>query len=419
MIPEESSIESPKAALLLIGSEIASGKIQDSHAKKLSALLSGRGIEVRFICIVPDSEAIDADIRRLAETVELLLLTGGLGPTSDDMTRESVAKAAGVELVFREDLWLTIKALFPGGEPAPSNRRQAEIPEGFTPIANSCGTAPGFVGRIGEATLVALPGPPRELDAMVSSFLNGYLDRCFPRTEHPVTTWTAFLVPESLLEDTIAGISGPEDTWRTRAEGHRIVFELATPRGSSRIVESLKRKLGGLLIREGETSAPALLNEALLASGKLLVCAESCTGGLIGKMITDLPGSSNVFWGSLVTYANDAKRKVLSVSAVDSHGAVSRETVIEMTEGAINVSGADIALAVSGIAGPDGGSKDKPVGTVWIAVKTREATADAWEFRFRGNRDRVRLRAAVAAMLLAESRLTGVCVDSDLFSTYT
>ena len=419
MIPGESSIKSPQASLLLIGSEIASGKIQDSHAKKLSALLSRRGIEVRSICIVPDSEGIDVEIRRLAETVELLLLTGGLGPTSDDMTRESVAKAAGVELVFREDLWLSIKALFPGGEPAPSNKRQAEIPEGFEPIANSCGTAPGLVGRIGDATVVALPGPPHELDAMVGSFLNGYLDRCFPQTATPVTTWTAFLVPESLLEDTIAEVSGPDDSWRTRAEGHRIVFELATVHGSSQIVESLRRKLGGPLIREGETSAPVLLNEALLAAGKLLVCAESCTGGLIGKMITDLPGSSNVFWGSFVTYANDAKRKVLSVSALDGCGAVSRETVIEMAEGAMAVSGADIAVAVSGIAGPDGGSEEKPVGTVWIAVKTQETAAGAWEFRFGGNRDRVRLRTAVAAMLLAEFRLTGVSVDRDLFSTYT
>ncbi|MBN1685981.1 MAG: nicotinamide-nucleotide amidohydrolase family protein [Spirochaetales bacterium] len=254
---------------------------------------------------------------------------------------------------------------------------------------------------------------------MVRSFLNGYLDNNYHAAASFFTTWTAFLVPESVLEDTLSGICGPGEKWRTRAEGHRIVFELEGPESSFTTVEELKEKFGAILIREGEKSAAQLLADALLKSGKVLVCAESCTGGLIGKMITDLPGSSNVFWGSLVTYANEAKRRLLSVSALDRYGAVSRETVVEMAEGAIVASGADIAIAVSGIAGPDGGSEEKPVGTVWIAVKTKESAADAREFRFRGDRERVRLRAAVAAMLLAESHLTGVGVDSDIFSTYT
>jgi len=408
-----------RAALLLIGSEITTGKIQDAHGKRLSSLLTMRGIDVHSISILPDSKEIDKDIERLAEAVDLILVTGGLGPTSDDLTREAVAKAAGVPLVFRGDLWASIEALFKGEKPAESNKRQAEIPDGFRPIENSCGTAPGFVGNVGNAELVALPGPRVELEAMVSAFLDRYLEK-YSRSGPVIKTMgTLFLVPESLLEDTLAEIGKPGESWRTQAQGHRILFEFASPDRGSEIIGVLQEKLAPLFVRTGEETAASLLSLALEESGKMLVCAESCTGGLIGKMMTDLPGSSEVFWGSFVTYDNEAKRRLLSVSTLDRYGAVSRETVIAMCEGAIEISGADLSVAVSGVAGPGGGSDEKPVGTVWIGVKLKDLAAKAVLFRFRGDRNRVRQRAAVAAMLLCESELRGISVDNELFRKYT
>ena len=248
------------------------------------------------------------------------------------------------------------------------------------------GKSGGFPGRIGKAKLI--------------------------------TTGTAFLTPESLLEDTFSSIAVPGEYWKTRAEGHRIVFEIMSPDRSSEIIALLKERLGDISIRQGETSAARLVTEALLEHRMKLVSAESCTGGLIGKMVSDLAGSSRVFWGGFITYADDAKRKLLSVSSVKSHGAVSRETVVEMAEGAIAGSSADVAVSVSGVAGPEGGTDEKPVGTVWIAVKIRGKPASAWQFRFLGDRDRVRLLTAVAAMLLVGFELNGVCIDNNTFRTY-
>ena len=405
--------------MLLIGSEITNGTIQDRHAKLLSSLLSAKGIHVHSISIVGDGKEIEGEILRLSSVVDLLLVTGGLGPTSDDLTRYAVANAAGVPTKFSQDIWEGIRAMFGETEPPQSNRRQAEIPDGFEPIQNTCGTAPGFLGQIGEATLIAMPGPPRELETMTRLFLDGYLSERYPGEVGIATKGTAFLTPESLLEDTFSSIALSGESWKTRAEGHRIVFELASPGRSTEILSLMKERLGEVAIRSGETSAAELVSQALLEHRMKLVSAESCTGGLIGKMVTDLPGSSRFFWGGFITYADDAKRELLSVSTVERHGAVSRETVLEMAEGAIAGSPADVAVAVSGVAGPGGGTDEKPVGTVWAAVKVRGKPGAAWRFHFWGDRERVRLSTAVAAMLLVEAELNGVCIDNKPFLAYT
>lgn len=380
--------------------------------------MSGKGIGVHTITFVSDGTGIEDEILRLSGVVDLLLVTGGLGPTADDLTRYAVAKAAGVALQFREEVWETIKSMFGGVDPPESNRRQAEFPEGFEPIENTCGTAPGFLGQIGETTLIAMPGPPAELETMTRLFLDGYLNNRFPGETLVGEKGTAFLTPESLLEDTLSSIAVTGESWKTRAEGHRIVFELASRDRSAEIMGLLKERLGEVAIRTGETSAVELLSHALAERKMKLVSAESCTAGLIGKLVTDFPGSSKVFWGGFITYADDAKRDMLSVSTVESHGAVSRETVLGMAEGAIENSPADIAIAVSGVAGPEGGTYGKPVGTVWTAVQIRGNQGKAWQFKFRGNRERVRLNSAVGAMLLAEAELRGVRIDNRSFQAY-
>lgn len=404
------------AALLLIGTEITRGEISDTHGRTLSSLLTSYGIEVTTISIIPDGRHIQAEVGRLVDGVDLLVITGGLGPTSDDITREAVAAAAGKGLFFDEDSWEAIRRIYGGAGLPESNRRQAEIPEGFLPIPNSKGTAPGFSGAIGGCLVIAMPGPPRELTAMVESYLRPLLDEKSSLPSSATETGTSFLIPESGLEDYFRKTAADGDTWRTRAEFHRIVFEY---RGkNSGTVDRMQEHFGSLLVRHGETSAAMALTDTLKSEGMLLVSAESCTGGLIGKMMTDLPGSSAVYWGGFVTYANAAKEEVLSVKSLEQHGAVSGETVREMALGALARSGADVAVSVSGVAGPEGGTPGKPVGTVWIGVAAREDGASAYRFAFRGSRERIRLRTAVCAMILTESLIKGVTVDNEPFRAY-
>jgi PncC family amidohydrolase len=217
-----------------------------------------------------------------------------------------------------------------------------------------------------------------------------------------------FLTPESRLEHALQEARVGEVRWSTRVEGFRIVFTL---RGGSEqdreaTLAAVRESLDSFRVRRGDYQSQELAFRALQSQGEVLACAESCTGGLVAKLVTDISGSSEVFWGGFVTYANDAKERLLGVRAdtLTVHGAVSQQTVLEMAAGALVHSGATVSVAISGVAGPGGGSPEKPVGRVWIAVRRREE-ARAFRFDFAGDRDRVRRRSAVAALLLVECLL--------------
>lgn len=242
----------------------------------------------------------------------------------------------------------------------------------------------------------------------------------FQVAEESGALWgTAMMVPESSLEEALRACAGPKGPgsggqgirWGTRVDEDRIVFSLRGGRAEGReaLMERLVERLGRVRVRRGDTRPAQLLTEALLARSAHLVVAESCTGGLISKYLTDLPGSSRVFWGGFLSYSNEAKTRLLGVGGLllAAEGAVSEPVVRAMAEGAVAASGADVGVAVSGIAGPEGGSPDKPVGTVWIAVAVKGNGCDARLFTFTGTRDMVRRRSAVAAMLFAEARLGG------------
>jgi PncC family amidohydrolase len=219
------------------------------------------------------------------------------------------------------------------------------------------------------------------------------------------------MVPESSLEEALRICVRPGVTWGTRVEEDRISFSLrgGSAEGRDAFFAAITAKLGEVRIRRGETRPSLLLTEALLSRGKRLVTAESCTGGLIAKYMTDLAGSSRVFWGGFLTYADEAKSTLVGVDGetIRSHGAVSEETVVAMAEGALARSGAEVAIAVSGVAGPDGGTTEKPVGTVWTAVALKGGKCRARLWSFSGQRDMIRRRTAVAAMLFAESEVLG------------
>ncbi|MBN1836994.1 MAG: nicotinamide-nucleotide amidohydrolase family protein [Spirochaetales bacterium] len=408
------------AVLLSVGTELSDGVILNTHFRFLGATLKGMGLEVLKGVQVPDeTEIFREELRRAVDGADLVLVTGGLGPTSDDLTREIVAEVAGARLEFHESLWESLVARYArGGGRAvpPANRKQAYIPAGFEVLPNSRGTAAGFCGRVGGALVAALPGPPAELEPM---FLEELLPRLSPRVPAGgggELVANVLLTSESVLEQSLQelrrkGEGGQEVLWGTRVTEDRIVLTL---RGGSReqregVLGALRGELGELLVRSGDERPVERLFRLLDSRGLTASFAESCTGGLLSKLLTDLPGSSRVFWGGVVAYDNAAKTRLLGVqpSLLEGSGAVSREAAEAMCSGLLQVSGTDLAAAVTGVAGPEGGSALKPVGSVWIAARMSSGAGRCLGFRFRGGRDMVRRRSAVAAFLLAECVLSG------------
>ena len=405
--------EEKTAVIISAGTELTEGIIQDSHVRFLSSELTSLGFVVRRGVQLPDDAALyRAELARACHDACLVLLTGGLGPTTDDLTREIVAEAAGVPLDFHPEAWKALQERFKGRKVSDTTRKQATAPRGFGLLPNPHGTAPGFQGAVGEALVVALPGPPSELRPMFAqSVLPLIRERWGGPGPGDILWGTALMVPESNLEEALRKCARHGVTWGTRVDEDRIAFSL---RGGSvedrdAILKDLMELLHPVRVRKGEMKPAELLTDALLSKHATLVTAESCTGGLIGKYMTDLPGSSRVFWGGHVSYSNAAKTRLLGVEEgiLREHGAVSEETACAMARGALADSNADAAIAVTGIAGPDGGTAEKPVGTVWIAVALRGQSCQARHFSFSGTRDMVRRRSAVASMLFAECQLLG------------
>lgn len=419
------------AAVLSVGTELTEGSIQDTHGKYLAEAVRPLGIRIVTIVQIPDDRVqFRRELDRLVREAQVVFVTGGLGPTSDDLTREVVAETAKVGLSFHVDLWQELLKRFSGRPVSQTNRKQAFIPDGFGIIANPYGTAPGFWGRIpapqsgfAEGTLLfALPGPPRELRPLVADFVISALQKELSVTLPEELRATAFLLSESRLEEVLRERKTEGVEWGTRAEPYRVVFTLRRGSEAQRehVFKAVQDKIGAIRIRLGECEAAALLLAALHERKLMFAAAESCTGGLIGSLLTDIPGASENVWGSLVVYSNDAKIRVAGVpeATINRHGAVSRETVAALGEGVLKISQADIAVSVSGIAGPGGGTPEKPVGTVWIGVRTRGGASSERHFLFSGARDAIRRRCAVAALLMCEAVVENREVDSDALWQY-
>ncbi len=399
-----------KAAVCLIGTELTRGVIQDSHTKLIASTLDSAGFEMLQVSIVPDDGTVGPLLQDLLPKVDVIICTGGLGPTSDDITRDVIAQVAGVDLVTDQqalkDLGQTIRRAVTS-----SNKRQVMIPRGFSVIKNPLGTAPGFWGGVGDTKIFCIPGPPAEMERM-------FLQEVMPQlkdAEGPDETLeaSAYLIPESVLEDMCQQVCPPDISWGTRIQPLRISLYI---RGGNReqrmkMLQDLQQTAGSERIREGGAELAEKFIDSMRSKNLNCVFAESCTGGMLAKIITDIPGSSSVLWGSYVTYADDAKQRMLGVSAetLETCGAVSLETVAEMAEGALERSQADVACAVSGVAGPDGGTKEKPVGTVCFAfaAKGRETAAVQMRWTY-PRRDLIRRRSVISALLLCEAFMNGL-----------
>lgn len=417
-----------RAELVFVGTELVLGEIVNTHAAYLGRSLAGEGVAVGRAVAVPDRvDEAAAALREALARAELVVCTGGLGPTTDDVTREALAAATGRPLRTDPAALAALEAYLRrrGLKPSPTSARQALLPEGAEALPNPHGTAPGIaLAREGRLVL-CLPGPRRELVPM-------WEEHGLPRVralrarrgEAPLRLFRRVLrvvgLPESAIEEQLADLFRPGAdpevapyvqgylevhlrlrTWAARPEEAEARLTAAE--------EAIRRRLGAHVYGRDDETLPAAVGALLRQRGLRLAVAESCTGGLVGHLLTTVPGSSAYFLGSLVAYDNAVKRTVLGVpeEVLARHGAVSREAALAMAEGAMAATGADVALAVTGIAGPGGGTPDKPVGTVWLCVRDRQR-ALARRFWFAGVRAEVQERAAGTALALLRGFLLGL-----------
>ena len=413
-----------KAAILAVGSELLGTDRLDTNSLRLTAVLERYGVELRRKAVIGDSvDEIVSELRTLLASVDLILVTGGLGPTADDVTREAVAAALGRGIHTDESVIAGIERRFASfGRRMPAvNRKQADVVDGAELIENARGTAPGMILEKDGVHLFLFPGVPPELDGMIASHLEPWLaarsggvgretavlkvaglpeseveERIFPAYSEFGREWITILASpgEIRLQATAAG---PEPERRER---------LAT------MVARLKALAGDAVFatREEET-LESVVGEGLRAAGATLTVAESCTGGLLGQKITAVPGSSDYFLGGFITYTNELKTELAGVpeALLAEHGAVSEPVARAMAEGVRRALRSDYGIGITGVAGPGGGSEEKPVGTVHVAVAgPGDGEVQHRKIRFPGNRDQVRRHSAQLALEMLRRRLLAV-----------
>ncbi|MGB2929448.1 MAG: CinA family nicotinamide mononucleotide deamidase-related protein, partial [Desulfobacterales bacterium] len=382
--------------ILATGDEIRTGAAIDRNSAHIAQVLEQAGLEaIRHTCVGDDMDMIVSVLKEIGNRADVAIVTGGLGPTSDDITAEAAAKAKGVELVLNRSALGVVENFFKTRKRtmSPSNKKQAMLPRGAESLYNPVGSAPGFVLKIDRCSFFFVPGVPFEMKRVLSDEVLPRIEKLFGGTGELslVKTLSTFGLTESVIGELLAGLSAefPEITPGFRSKFPEIQVKLYV-RGKddqvlSKILEKASQwvlgKLGENIFSMDGTSMEGVVGGLLAAKQATLAIAESCTGGLISHMLTNVPGSSGYFLFSGITYSNEAKTKLLGVSSevLQRYGAVHEETVKKMAQGARRVAGATYGLATSGIAGPDGGTDEKPVGTVCIGLATPH---DVKGFRF-------------------------------------
>ena len=399
-----------KAAILSIGDELMLGQTQDTNARWLAGRLADRGVPCVQFRVVPDDLAAQAAaLRELAAAAQVVIVTGGLGPTDDDLTREALRMAMGEAnpLVLDApslealDRWFTHR-----GRSMPDiNRRQAMRPSGAECLRNDFGTAPGLRGTVGGSTIVCLPGPPREMEPMFDQFVLPLL----PKQAMATGVVHAFGQGESFLAERLGdrmhrernplvGTTASGSVVSARVRGRDAAAEPAAMQAELAAIEALWKPFA---FGRGTTTLAGALGAALRERGLTMALAESCTGGLAGSLVTAESGSSAWFLGGLMTYANEAKRDLCGVpeALIAEHGAVSAPVAAALARGVRERLRADWAASITGVAGPNGGSDAKPVGTVYIGV-SGPGFESVRRFKYPGERAIVRDRAAKTALVL-------------------
>jgi nicotinamide-nucleotide amidase len=408
------------------GTELLLGKVVNTHAAYFGQELFKLGLRIQRQTTIPDGAEIRTMLAEAFPRCDVILVTGGLGPTSDDITREVVAEMLGRTLHLDESILATIREMFRarGLKQNSMNDRQAMVPEGAVVLENPNGTAPGLYlpadPAAGSPHLFLLPGPPRELKPMFANLVFPALARLLG-DDATLPSWSNFRiygvgesVLASTLEPLLEGMTGLELGYCARL-GEVDLRLIGTPEAVEGAAVIVRREFSRQIVAESEASIEQVVVDLLKEHGATVATAESCTGGLIASTITDVSGSSAVFHRGYVTYSNEAKTSLLGVPAeiIATHGAVSNETVRAMAAGCLERSGAGHAIAVSGIAGPTGGTEEKPAGTVHVAIASRgDGEIYAKRYFFPVDRISFKQRVVRLALDLLRRRILGIPLDS-------
>ena len=400
-----------RAVILSTGDELTTGKVVDTNSSAIADGLLAVGVQVAAVLTVGDDrEQLHWALRQASDFGDVIIGTGGLGPTADDLTTEAVAEFLGCKLKQDDPTAQALQRRFEarGITWTPNNLKQALFPEGSVIIPNPVGTAPGFRVSTGPGkSLIWLSGVPQEMTAMLTETVTPWIALQRAGGEQVAAhTFKIYGLTESKLDDLVKPVKlGPRAKLSFRAHYPDLSLRLTVKGGEeraamlTRLKDRIREALGPHIYGEGDTTLEAIVGQLLLAKQQTLALAESCTGGYISHRITRIGGSSAYYYGGAVTYSNEAKRRFLGVNptTLESHGAVSRETALEMSQGIRERTGASIGLSVTGIAGPLGGSPEKPVGTVWISL-AQAGDHEARLFRFHGDRERIIAGTSQAAL---------------------
>lgn len=401
------------ADLITIGDEILIGQVVDSNSAFISSELNKAGVRVRRIVSVSDNkEDIKRTIQSSLKKSNLVIMTGGLGPTNDDITKVTLAEFFQVGFVQNKEVLENIRRLlkYRGIEFAEKNSPQADVPENCLVLNNKYGTAPGMLFRTDNKVVVSLPGVPFEMKALVTDELIPWIKKNYNLSEIQHKTYLTTGLPESTMAERLEtfeeelpdGISlaylpspGILRLRLSYSSGNIHLNQADFERQCKRLENLLQKDLFGY----DNDTLEAIIGIMLKRNNATLATAESCTGGKIAEMITSIPGASEYFTGGIIAYSNDIKKQFLKVSASDleKYGAVSKAVVLQMAEGVKKQFNTDYAIATSGIAGPTGGSTEKPVGTVWIAIASPSTTL-ALKVNLGEHRQRTVLRSSIAAL---------------------
>jgi len=405
--------------MIFTGSELLQGRTLNTHAQYLGRWLTDHNFDVAFIDTVGDQAEHLAEVFRQAlKRADLILITGGLGPTTDDLTKETVAEVLGLPLELDQETVSNLKEFFAirGRDMPESNIKQAFIPQGAMVLPNKGGTAPGVYLETGNKIVAMLPGPPKEMTAMFEGVLAPLLlDKVDFEAFNSVKTITVTGIAESAAQDMLADLGGQTNPGITYLTGPgkvdvRITGKMADKKAADKMVDELavkvRSRLEEFIFAEDGGNIEEVVGNLLLSRKKTISTAESCTGGLIAARLIDVPGSSAYVDGGIVAYSNDVKINVLGVAVgiIEACGAVSRETAEAMAQGVRNLTSSDIGLAVTGVAGPDGGTPEKPVGLVYIALAAEEGTY-CKRCQFPGNRLSVRTATMYTALNMVRLHL--------------
>jgi len=407
-----------KVSILSIGDEICIGQIINSNAAWMAGQITKTGADVlQHITVGDNAEDIKNDLDLLLKSSDVILLTGGLGPTHDDITKPVLIDYFNDELQFSESAYKNILELLEkrGIKPTERLRQMAMLPKSCTPLANGVGTAPGMLFEKNGKYIISMPGVPNEMKYIMTHSVLPFITKIIKNKREDVVLYKTLQtsgVPESVLADKIGDVSnflGQNDSLaflpsykgvRLRIGVRADNFETAQ-KNIAKIEHYIRKEVEDYIIADSDESPAEVAGNILSKNKQTLAVAESCTGGLLGGEFTSIPGSSAYFLGGVIAYSNSIKERILEVkhNTLSEHGAVSRETALEMAANVRNIFGSDYGISITGIAGPGGGTPEKPVGTVWIGLSSARGI-QAEKFTFGTDREINRQRAIGSALNL-------------------